>query len=200
MPDDIEETKVENKEETHVHEALEAKPGIFWYVFQVGIVLHELAHYLGCLLVGAKVVKIVLLDKHGGLVAHNKVPPFESWIIALMPFLIGNLIAFFLFTDAIRAFNASNLIYFAIALWIGISTSLYAEPSDHDLKQAWQLANQIWSKSKAVEKVFIVALLPIVYLTLFVMELKKRVFPRPTGSLVWTVLSFLVAKAYVTGL
>ncbi len=179
-------------------EVLEAKPGLFYSIFNVGIIVHELAHYMAAVLVGSKVHKVVLLDSRGGLVVHEHVRAFESWVIALMPFLVCNLVTFFLFADVVRSFDSGNWLYFVFALWLGISTAIYSDPSPHDLKSAWKLADEMWSKSNVVEKIAFLFLLPFVYATLFVMELKQKTFSGPVGSLVWVGVVFIIAKSYVS--
>lgn len=181
-------------------EVLEAKPGLFYSIFNLGIIVHELAHYLGAVLVGAKVYKVVLLDNRGGLVVHEHVRPFESWIIALMPFLVCNLVAFFLFADATRAFGSASWIYFTVTLWLGISTAIYSDPSPTDLRAAWKLTGDMWSKSNEVEKIAFLIILPFVYLTLMLMELKQQMFSGRIGCLLWTAIIAVLAKGYVSTL
>lgn len=185
--------------EEHEEDTLESKRGVF-NLFDVGIVVHELAHYLGALIVEAKVSKVVLLSNHGGVVVHRHVSGMKSFIIALMPFLIGNILAFILFGDAIRAFAGNNLVYGLFAAWLGASIALYAEPSRHDLRNAWRFAEEMWRRSSIAKKVFLLLVMPFVYFALLVMEVKLKLFSGRVGGVVWILISFVIARQYVAAL
>ncbi len=167
-----------------------------YFVF-AGIVVHELAHYAGCLLTGTRVERVVLLDKRGGTVLpHRPAPPFESWFIALMPFFIGNLLAFFLFADAVRAFASANYAYLVVALWLGASIALFAHPSRQDLNIAWRNFGQMFT-GPITHLLFVILLFPAVLLTLLLMEFKDRFLESRAGRLVWMVALFGLAQVYV---
>lgn len=194
-----EEAQLEKEKDQYVEEVLESSKGAF-NLFNIGIVVHELAHYLGALIVEAKVSKIVLLSSHGGLVRHRHVTGMKSFIIALMPFLIGNLLAFVLLSDAIRAFTGNNAPYGLLALWLGASIALYSEPSRHDLTSAWHFAEEMWHKSSTAKKIFLLIIMPFIYLLLIAMEVKLKLFSGKVGGLVWILVSFVIARSYVAAL
>lgn len=55
-----------------------------------GVVLHELAHVLGCLITGAGIQKVVLFSRGGGSVTYSKpaVPLFGNLVISTAPLFI----------------------------------------------------------------------------------------------------------------
>jgi hypothetical protein len=64
-------------------------PVKFFYYFlrAPGVVVHECAHVLGCLLTGAKIRKVVLFSKGGGSVTYNppKIPVIGNVVISTAP-------------------------------------------------------------------------------------------------------------------
>jgi hypothetical protein len=60
----------------------------FYYVVRApGVVVHELSHVLGCLIMGAKVKNIVLFSKEGGSVTYSspKIPYIGDVVISTAP-------------------------------------------------------------------------------------------------------------------
>lgn len=63
----------------------------FYYVIRFpGVVIHECSHILGCLLVGAKIKKVVLFSKGGGSVTYtpSQIPYLGDVIVCTAPFFI----------------------------------------------------------------------------------------------------------------
>ena len=64
-------------------------PGRFFYYFlrAPGVVVHECAHVLGCLITGAKIRKVVLFSKNGGSVTHSPplIPVIGDVVISTAP-------------------------------------------------------------------------------------------------------------------
>lgn len=63
-----------------------------------GIILHEFAHALLCILTGAKITKISFFNKDGGSVQHgpSKIPVVGPILISLAPFAFGLAAIFYL--------------------------------------------------------------------------------------------------------
>jgi hypothetical protein len=64
---------------------------ILYYAIRMpGIVLHELAHVLGCLITGAGIKKVVLFSRDGGSVTYSKpaLPLFGNLIISTAPLIV----------------------------------------------------------------------------------------------------------------
>jgi hypothetical protein len=62
----------------------------YYFIRFPGVVIHECSHILGCILVGAKIKKVVLFSKGGGLVTYTQsgVPYLGDVIICTAPFFI----------------------------------------------------------------------------------------------------------------
>lgn len=68
------------------------------YFVAPGVILHELAHALFCIITGAKIVKISFFEKDGGKVEHekSKIPLFGQALISFAPLFFGIVAVFFL--------------------------------------------------------------------------------------------------------
>jgi hypothetical protein len=62
-------------------------PWLYLAVSAPGIIVHECAHILGCIVTGAHITKIVLISKEGGMVSYTKpkVPVIGNVIISTAP-------------------------------------------------------------------------------------------------------------------
>ena len=64
---------------------------IFYYLLRApGVVVHECAHLLGCLLTGAKIQKVVLFSKGGGSVTYSPpvIPVIGNVVISTAPIFV----------------------------------------------------------------------------------------------------------------
>jgi hypothetical protein len=71
---------------------------IYYLVRAPGVVLHECAHIIGCLLTGARIVNIVFFSKEGGSVTYTRpiVPYIGDVIISMAPLFAIPLMLFVL--------------------------------------------------------------------------------------------------------
>jgi hypothetical protein len=71
----------------HVWARVLKRPWLYLAVAGPGIVVHECAHILGCLLTGAQITKVVLLSRDGGSVSYTKprLPVIGNVIISTAP-------------------------------------------------------------------------------------------------------------------
>lgn len=62
-------------------------PWLYFIVSAPGVVVHECAHIIGCLVTGAKIKKVVLLSKEGGVVSYTQpaIPVLGNVIISTAP-------------------------------------------------------------------------------------------------------------------
>lgn len=62
-------------------------PSFYLIVSAPGVILHECAHVIGCLITGAKIKKVVLLSKEGGMVSYSPpaIPVLGDVIISTAP-------------------------------------------------------------------------------------------------------------------
>lgn len=63
-----------------------------------GVIVHETAHAIGCLLTGAKITAFNIFEKSGGHVEHqkSKIPFIGQIVISLAPLLAGGVAIYFL--------------------------------------------------------------------------------------------------------
>ena len=64
----------------------------------VGVIIHEMSHFIACILTGAKVTKVVVFDASGGSVEHEppKIPVVGQVFISMAPLISGSIIIYFL--------------------------------------------------------------------------------------------------------
>ncbi|MFA5331960.1 MAG: hypothetical protein WC342_06240 [Methanoregula sp.] len=62
-------------------------PALYFFISAPGVVIHECAHIIGCLVTGAPIKKVVLLSKDGGMVSYGrpKIPVLGNVIISTAP-------------------------------------------------------------------------------------------------------------------
>jgi len=61
---------------------------VFYYIIKApGVIIHECAHVLGCLITGATIKKVVLFSREGGSVTHTspKIPYLGEVVISTAP-------------------------------------------------------------------------------------------------------------------
>jgi len=71
----------------HVWARVLRGPWLYLAIAGPGIIVHECAHVLGCLVTGAQITKVVLLSKEGGMVSYTKpkIPVLGNVIISTAP-------------------------------------------------------------------------------------------------------------------
>jgi hypothetical protein len=71
----------------HVWARVLRHPWLYFLLSAPGVVIHECAHIVGCLIAGAKINKVVLLSKEGGMVSYAQpaLPVFGNVIISTAP-------------------------------------------------------------------------------------------------------------------
>ena len=62
-------------------------PWLYFLLSAPGVVIHECSHIIGCLITGAKIKKVVLLSKEGGMVSYAQpaLPVIGNVIISTAP-------------------------------------------------------------------------------------------------------------------
>lgn len=124
-----------------------------------GVILHEAAHALFCLLTGARIKSVSLFDKEGGSVEHeqSKLPVLGPVLISLAPLAAGIIVIYFLSSKLGIRENELNLANFRlqelvehfqklvrsidfsdyknwIVLYLALSIVVTMTPSKQDLK------------------------------------------------------------------
>ncbi len=135
---------------------------VIYYFFFLGTVIHELSHFVACLLLGVKVRKVVLFypTKEGnsdfyrlGYVKHAPVGTFRSTLVGIAPVFVCAFFTLFVFVWATKDFLLFqsldvysltgalkwmflNPLYWKnyVFLYFAIACALSGEPSGEDLK------------------------------------------------------------------
>jgi hypothetical protein len=134
-----------------------------------GVIIHELAHVLFCLLGGVKIHKINLfrLQKVAGYVVHEEPRRFmSSWLISFGPLIVNSYLAMFCFAQIRPAYNWWDLLF----LYLGLAIALQAIPSTGDAESLWLIAKRTFWKNPLVLLLF-----PLV-LVLYLLNLLKRFY------------------------
>ncbi|MBI5635885.1 DUF3267 domain-containing protein [Candidatus Micrarchaeota archaeon] len=160
------------------------------YFFFPGVILHELAHVLGCLLAGVRVGKVVLWSSWGGMVVHGRANSVNSMLISIMPFLVNNAVGvLFYYLSKNEGDALSSLIY----LWLGFSFIIYAFPSSHDLRNSRSAVKRFaQNRLKSALQFILLIFAPALWLVQLVLELHRMVFSSALGRIIWAVLLYLI--------
>ncbi len=117
------------------------------------MIIHEVAHVLGCLLSGAKIKKVKLFSMNGGYVLHgkSKIPLIGSIIISFSPIALGIIVIYFLsgkympiVEKSFYSLQEMRLIFvdnwnnylFWILIYVTVSIVICAIPSKQDFKNS----------------------------------------------------------------
>jgi len=112
---------------------------IYYSFLFPGVIFHEAAHIIGCLISGAKIRSISLFSKEGGEVVHERpvIPYVGIFLISIFPFLLGSAAIYLITSRAVadislNSLTAAKIIYF----YLLISILLTMFPSSTDIKNA----------------------------------------------------------------
>ena len=136
-----------------------------------GVIFHELAHYLACIIFGVKVFSTRLFDLQEAFVQHAKPNAWQAIGISIAPFALNNILAvwmLFLANDFVAASNPVAIILY----WLAISFSFHSFPSDTDAMNAFNAAKESClnhlRNGSAPKRIAWLVLTPIIFLpTLF---------------------------------
>ena len=106
-----------------------------------GVVLHELAHYFACVLVGVKVFRARLFDANEAFVQHEKPNAWQSFIITLAPFALNSFLGALLLLAANDLVSARNILSLAL-YWLALSFLFHSFPSSHDAMNSFNAAKE----------------------------------------------------------
>ena len=116
---------------------------IYQIILFPGVVIHELSHFVFCLLSGARVHNVEFFSPSGGSVTHSKpkLPVIGMFLISLAPFLVGITLVYFLYPQLIVFDSSQSTLWLIISkviisyLLVAIIISMF--PSGRDFKNAW---------------------------------------------------------------
>lgn len=111
-----------------------------WFWFP-GIVAHELAHYVACLIVGLPVSRVQLFgsDPH---VEHAAPADLRSIIVAFAPLAFNILLGFWSWNLAQQAYFSTNLIQALFWSWVTFTLLFLSFPSRPDIRNAQHSLHQ----------------------------------------------------------
>lgn len=134
-----------------------------------GVMVHELAHALFCLLSGVKIRKINLFrfQTVAGYVVHDEPDGFvSSFLISFGPLIVNSYLAMFFFAQIQPIYGWWDLLW----LYLGLAVALQAIPSTGDADSLRQMARRNFWKNPLVLLLF-----PLV-LVLLLLNLLKRIY------------------------
>lgn len=115
-------------------------------LFFPGIILHETAHAIACLIFGVKIKKIKFIDRSGGYVVHEDSKDYKIIIISLFPFLFNIFIAI-ICASIIKLTNEPFYIF--LLVWIGIGALFFSVPSDQDTNNSFEAIERTYKKKQS---------------------------------------------------
>lgn len=134
-----------------------------------GVVVHELAHALFCLLGGVRIHKINLFrfQRVAGYVVHEEPKGFmSSWLISFGPLIVNSYLAMFFFAQVRPIYDWWDLLF----AYLGVVIALQAIPSTGDAESLLKLANRNFWKNP-----LIILFYPLV-LFLYLLNFLKRFY------------------------
>jgi hypothetical protein len=144
---------------------------IIHILFFPGIILHESAHALACLLLNVPIKKIKFLSKKGGYVIHEDSRTDKIIVIALFPFIFNILIA--LICARIYLLTFEPFVKF-LMIWIGLSALLFSIPSDKDADNSLYAIKKTYTRKQKFEFLLLKILLsPLVLILLIILGIFK---------------------------
>ncbi len=99
-------------------------------LFYPGVIIHELTHFIACVLLGVKVTKIKFGLKEA-YVQHLDVNNWKTIIIALTPFILSNVIALTIIYFTLKIKPAFYV--FGLVLWLALTIIYHSVPSRKDV-------------------------------------------------------------------
>ncbi len=115
------------------------------YLTFPGIVLHETAHLVMCLLFGVKVtrVRFFRFDGSGGDVTYQSPNSYiKIFFIALSPMVIGSVVSYVLLHNTFITPNIDIYLYY-IYIWAGFCFALHSLPSIQDANSLLQYSKNL---------------------------------------------------------
>ncbi len=184
----------------------EAGQVVMWdnILFFPGVIVHELAHILACLVTGTKVTGIKLWGLKEAYVKHEEPGPLPMLIIAVAPFLFNTLLAvstLYLGHMFLKSHQSFEIVL--VAYWFSASLAYHAFPSLDDVNNAYQVLTRNWFSSMLGRKGFLNAVLSWllfvpVFLPLLALIGLMYIFSQIDKlGLVWFILLFLITARIV---
>ena len=114
-----------------------------------GVIIHELAHRLSCVLAGVSVYKVryFRLGNPSGYVVHGGVHDYSgAFLICVAPFLLNTGAALAIFAVAINK-DFAGAATVPLLSWLGISIAMHSFPSGADADNLWDYSKEMWTRN-----------------------------------------------------
>jgi hypothetical protein len=162
-----------------------------------GVVFHELAHYLACVLVGVRVYSVRLFDSREAFVQHASPNAWQSLAITLAPFLLNNLLGVWLVffaNDLLRELNFFALLPY----WLSISLVFHSFPSSRDAMNSFDAARAAClrrlKRGSFLSRAAWLALTPVLFIPVLLLTGMLLVFDKSNLlKAAWVFLAVLFA-------
>jgi len=148
---------------------------IMHVLFFPGIMLHESAHALACLLFGVKIKKIKFIDKSGGYVVHEDSKDYKIIVISLFPFIF-NIFISIICGNLIRLTDNTFLKLFLI--WIGVGALFFCVPSDQDTNNSLYAIKRTFVKKQKWWLLLLKVIFSPIFLSLIIVLMLFKLFDK----------------------
>jgi ABC-type uncharacterized transport system permease subunit len=172
---------------------------IFRLFLYPGIIVHEFMHLIMCLFLGVKVngIKFGINESY---VKHQDASTYKIVLIALAPFILGNILAILLIALSIIHFY-NEIIIFILINWINFAIIFYSIPSKQDLKNIKESLNSkvksLWN-SNLFDKFLLLPYLILIYLPItIIMALIYFLDKYEAVRLVFIILIYIAVLSYI---
>ncbi len=156
-----------------------------------GLILHELSHYLACILAGVRVHEVKLWGPDGAHVVHDRPRTLTALLVSVAPAIVGGLVAFFFLhlADSLPL-SPESIVYY----WFGISAAFYAFPSAHDLRSS---ASALQRYAARPRKGIDAVLAGILYVPLWLAQLAFEIHYAVFGSGILQRVAYAAVLLYL---
>ncbi|MFC2174798.1 M50 family metallopeptidase [archaeon] len=171
------------------------------FLFFPGMMLHEIAHAVACVLLGVDMTKIKLWGKSGASVTHRPTTGWKNFVVAIAPFFLNTLLAVVaLWVGHIALMKTAFFVpgkigYILLFYWLGASFAYFAFPSETDLKSGWKVLWRHYKSRLLLQKGVVSTLLhwltlPLLIPARIVLGL-MGFMNQPRAGTAWAVVLFL---------
>lgn len=146
---------------------------LFWWFGFPGVVVHELSHYIACVLTGVKVYRVKFFSLKGpAYVVHARPNFVQGFFISVAPFLFGTIFGYILLINANALISVQSILV-VLFYWLAFSILYFSFPSDADVMNAFNglirfyEARILGAHSGIFSRFFWILTLPLVFLPMF---------------------------------
>jgi len=171
-----------------------------------GVIVHELAHYFACVLLGVKVYSAKLFDSNEAFVQHANPSAWQALVISIAPFALNNLLGMWLLFYAVE-FSAVNILFGLVFGWLAFALLFHSFPSQQDAMNAFNAAKHAClrriKQGSFSKRLLWAVLTPLVFIPVLLLTGFLLVLDKSDGlKLVWVfaVIAFALMPAALSSL